>query len=241
MPISFHCETCRRSICVPDGSEGKKTRCPECYSIVRIPFSGNASLFMPEGPLDTIDEQDDPLGITDPENVRPPTPQQQLQANNPFATTSQVSARADQAEPVELPFPGVSPKKFKRYCFELRLCVTVVMVCCLLALVLVAIGVADTLIGYYEKGGDPTVIYAGISFVPVIILHLGTLLCLNEARRMGNLRLAWIGLALSLFPFANYSVCLVFPALFTFWAMYSLNRDEITLSFQSVKPKPTPD
>lgn len=37
MPISFSCSNCQSTIRVPDGSEGKKTRCPKCEEIQQIP------------------------------------------------------------------------------------------------------------------------------------------------------------------------------------------------------------
>lgn len=37
MPISFRCSSCQSTIRVPDGTEGKKTKCPKCEAIQRIP------------------------------------------------------------------------------------------------------------------------------------------------------------------------------------------------------------
>src|SRR5690606_22295664 len=37
MSIDFPCTNCQRTIRVPDGSEGKKTKCPQCEEVQRIP------------------------------------------------------------------------------------------------------------------------------------------------------------------------------------------------------------
>ncbi|MHC2068504.1 hypothetical protein ACYFX5_13650 [Bremerella sp. T1] len=239
MSIRFHCDTCRRPIRVPDGSEGKKARCPECFSIVRIPFEDGA---ISSSDFDlAIPNEEDPLGIKDPENIRleaEPTPQAE---SNPFAATIEASKIDYEPDVADTSFPGTSSKKFKQYRFELRLCTTVVMICCLIALVLMTIGVGVELMEFFEGKRHEGILYRTVGLLPVILLHIGTLLCLSEARLMRNLRIAWLGLILSLIPFANYSVCLLFPAAFTFWAMHTLNRDEITFAFQSVTEKSSPE
>ncbi len=37
MPIEFQCTNCTRQVRVPDGSEGKKCKCPECQTILNVP------------------------------------------------------------------------------------------------------------------------------------------------------------------------------------------------------------
>jgi hypothetical protein len=37
MPITFSCEFCGKQLRAPDGSEGKKTRCPQCGAALAIP------------------------------------------------------------------------------------------------------------------------------------------------------------------------------------------------------------
>jgi len=37
MPIEFACTNCTRQVRVPDGSEGKKCKCPECQTILSVP------------------------------------------------------------------------------------------------------------------------------------------------------------------------------------------------------------
>jgi len=41
MPIRFHCENCRARIRVPDGSEGRRVKCPRCGCLQRV---GSSSL-----------------------------------------------------------------------------------------------------------------------------------------------------------------------------------------------------
>jgi phage FluMu protein Com len=37
MPIEFACTHCNKQVRVPDGSEGKKCKCPECQTILNVP------------------------------------------------------------------------------------------------------------------------------------------------------------------------------------------------------------
>ncbi len=37
MPIEFACSSCSKQVRVPDGSEGKKCKCPECQTILNVP------------------------------------------------------------------------------------------------------------------------------------------------------------------------------------------------------------
>ena len=37
MPIEFACSSCSKQVRVPDGSEGKKCKCPECQTILSVP------------------------------------------------------------------------------------------------------------------------------------------------------------------------------------------------------------
>ncbi len=37
MPIDFACTNCAKQVRVPDGSEGKKCKCPECQTILNVP------------------------------------------------------------------------------------------------------------------------------------------------------------------------------------------------------------
>ena len=37
MPIEFACTHCAKQVRVPDGSEGKRCKCPECQSILNVP------------------------------------------------------------------------------------------------------------------------------------------------------------------------------------------------------------
>ncbi|MFN3152417.1 hypothetical protein [Bremerella sp.] len=188
-----------------------------------------------------IPDSDDPLGIKDPENVRPLTSLHPSQQDNPFAATREAPVQVEDTETIDHPLPGISPKKFKQYRYELRLCATVLMVLCGMVLFAMVIGMSLEFVNYLEGTRDVDTLYAVIGSIPLVFAHLGTILGLNEARQMRNLRLAWVGFILSLIPIANYSVCLFIPVIFSIWGMQTLKRDEIIFAFDNIKEMSTPD
>lgn len=47
MPIQFSCSQCQKKMKAPDGTEGKKARCPACSAITRIPTTAVAAAAVP--------------------------------------------------------------------------------------------------------------------------------------------------------------------------------------------------
>jgi hypothetical protein len=47
MPITFHCPACRHRLKVPDGSAGKRGKCPNCSTRLSIPFASDDSASVP--------------------------------------------------------------------------------------------------------------------------------------------------------------------------------------------------
>lgn len=58
MSIRFACSGCGRTIHVPDGSEGKKARCPSCKAVVTVPAPSAA-------------EDEGPIRLAEPEEPAP--------------------------------------------------------------------------------------------------------------------------------------------------------------------------
>lgn len=230
MPISFHCETCRRSICVPDGSEGKKTRCSYCASIVRVPFSGSPKLLtvqdVPEvAPL----EDDDPLGIVGKTESRWDQPAPQQSSPNPFA---------DQPDPVPVEMPttpqpvqtGNTIGKQK----SLKILATILLVLGVPGLIAGLLTVSKQVILYIDHPtGDPPTIASLALMVVFFTMQMITMVGLNEARVMRNYLTARAGMIMAIIPIFYPAACLVVPLGLTIWGVAILYDPVIRDSFKS--------
>ena len=65
MSISFDCHSCGRTMRAPDGSEGKRARCPSCQEVVTVPSADEPS-YEAEEAAPSYSEPDD-FSYSDPE------------------------------------------------------------------------------------------------------------------------------------------------------------------------------
>lgn len=233
MPISFHCETCRRSICVPDGSEGKKTRCPNCYSIVRIPFSGSPKLLTtPDVPEVAPLEEEDPLGITGKTESRWDAPPPNQPSPNPFAERPEPSP----VESPQAPLPG-QPRDTTQKQKILKALAIALMLLGVPSLVfgLLMIGVRVVVIFEYPTD-DPRTLAALAGLITVFIVQVLTLIALNEARIMRNYITARTGMILAIIPFSYPAALLIVPLALAIWGVAILYDPDVRAAFES-EPK----
>jgi len=227
MPIRFHCETCRRSLCVPDGSEGKKTRCPECYSIVRIPFSGNVALQTVESPQDTIEETEDPLGITGKNESRWDIPEPEPPSANPFADPP-----AGQTGPQALKPSSDQPSDLARKQQALKTIATILIVFAVFMLVGTLLWVITRIMVFADNPtGDPRSLGSLAGVVTIFVVQMVTIVALNEARKMGNYTTARTGMILAIIPLSNPAACLIVPLGLAIWGMSILADAEVRDAF----------
>jgi len=221
MPISFHCETCRRSICVPDGSEGKKTRCPECYSIVRIPFSGNTSLLSaPDEPKFATPEADDPLGITGKTESR---------WDNPEPAQAQPATSS--------PTPPVSPSQPSdpsQQLTTLKILATALMAFGVITLVILLPFAVVRIMALVDQPTTDLIVLGKMAGIVVLFfVQLVTVIALNEARLRRNYTTARTGMILAILPFSNPSACLLLPLALAIWGLAILLKREVRATFKS--------
>lgn len=231
MPISFHCETCRRSICVPDGSEGKKTRCSYCASIVQIPFSGSPKLQtgadVPEvAPL----EDDDPLGIVGKNESRwdPPEPVAS-DPSNPYVTTARnISIEALQVD------ENSSDAVAARYQTTIVNLAAVLMGLGSLFLVFMLVNLFFQITSMVNRPfpGIDTITQMGLS-TAVAFVQLGTIMALNEVRMLRKYWTGCIGMMMAIFPIFNPAACLVFPIGLAIWGLVLIFRNDVRAAFES--------
>lgn len=87
MAIQFNCPKCGHLLQTPDGTEGKKARCPSCSEIVEVP-AVRAGSSLP----------DDGFGMSEPVSKNPPFEPAAKEEFNPFAAPSASSAFADRPD-----------------------------------------------------------------------------------------------------------------------------------------------
>ncbi|QDU73408.1 hypothetical protein Pan97_03790 [Bremerella volcania] len=236
MPISFHCETCRRSICVPDGSEGKKTRCPECYSIVQIPFHGNTTLLtVPKQPEFAPSEvDDDPLGISGKKESR--WDPQEPTSSNPFA---------DQPAPPPIerpstPRPG-HPRDTTKKQKTLKNLAAILLALGVPMLVFSLLAVSSRVLALIDNPTDDSQTLGALGGMATLLLvQVVTLIALNEARVMRNYATARTGMILAIIPLSYPAALMVVPLGLAIWGVALLYDPDVRAAFDSEQGN-TPD
>ncbi|MEW4565114.1 hypothetical protein AB1K70_21495 [Bremerella sp. JC770] len=243
MPISFHCETCRRSICVPDGSEGKKTRCPECYSIVRVPFSGNATLLsVPDEPKFATPVVEDPLGITGKTESRWDNPESvhaSPATSSPIPPVSPApgpAAKTPSPSPPSPSLPGDAsqPQTTLKRLATLKVLATVLMAFGVIALVVTLLFAVVRILALVDQPTNDLVVLGKMAGIVVLFfVQLGTVIALNEARIRRNYTTARTGMILAILPFSNPAACLLLPLALTIWGLAILLKRDVRAAFKS--------
>ncbi|PQO27154.1 hypothetical protein [Blastopirellula marina] len=260
MPISFRCETCRRSIRVPDGSEGKLTRCPDCFSIVLIPFQPIGKVAKKPQEFAIPDEADDPLGITGkhvprweaayPPNAsssEAPNNHNTVQAPQPAAPAPKpVNPFAEMSEetPSEELVPSYAEEISDDDIFRQERAERgghILAVISIILIVLITVSLVLTLVGLVASFSatsnrtSPDLHWVAQLFGALTIpaLQVGTLFGLNQARKRGNYVNAFVAMVLAAIPCVNLSGLLIVPLILPIWGMILLSRQEIKAMFQS--------
>lgn len=239
MPISFHCGTCRRFIRVADGSEGKLTRCPECYSIVQIPFEKKTNKKANKRTSKTAQQtvpSEDPLGIEGNIQSRwdevyghvqptdePEQPGSQL-ANTPKEPLPEIPTQPPESA-------KLSPEQVEQKLVQLALATSVLLLASILSTVCIA-----ALLGFWiymivtMSTYVLTPILLGFAIAAVLAMHIGTLRYLFQARFRGDYSRSVVGTALSLIPLLNLAAFFSFP--FSFWSLHLLAKPQIRMYFR---------
>ncbi|MBI1249727.1 hypothetical protein GC197_18025 [bacterium] len=228
MPIDFDCAVCKHRIRVPDGAEGKRTKCPKCNAIQPVPSESDE--------LRLKDAGEDPFGPgparkDDPYRPSPPPPPQPTETfqdtyrpegNNPYASpstsTSQAAinqSRMEALEKIQTPaLIGLILAGLGIACNVIFLVITVINV--------TAEGV---------RGGDLVVQLA--TYAITIGFSIGLLgfaaFGLMQARDLKNYGLAWAGFIITLLP---CSCCFPLSLPVSIWGMMVLSDSGVQRQFE---------
>ncbi|RCS52985.1 hypothetical protein DTL42_09230 [Bremerella cremea] len=258
MPLSFRCETCRRSIRVPDGSEGKLTRCPDCFSILLVPFQSPSQPGFKDNKPTELEESEDPLGIAGKYESRwepdysPSTSTETAAANhysppganpapnstpsnNPFADhkeplySSEAVASNDQSFD-EL--DNIDHVSAARSCRTVATIAGGLMVICGLMTALIFLGVLANLLKMtFGMSQDLETILKLAGELAMSFAHVATIVFLNNARTTRNFNLARLGFIMAMIPIFNLTWCVVFPL--PIWGLIVLHRPEVRWTFEN--------
>ncbi|PQO27156.1 zinc ribbon domain-containing protein [Blastopirellula marina] len=233
MPIDFDCAVCKHRIRVPDGAEGKRTKCPKCHAIQPVPsgkedeFRLKESEFEEKPPAKSASHSlDDVFGSlpskAPPKEERNPYADAPPEEDNPYAApstySSQVGANAAHAEALE---------KIQ----------TPALICAILT----GLGIATNLIFLLvttiwtlsDANAQNAAVWVGIQ--TVIIAFATAMLGLAlygayQARDLKNFGLAWAGFIIALLP-CSFLCILTIPI--SVWGMMVLSDSSVQRQFAS--------
>ncbi|PHS08932.1 MAG: hypothetical protein COA78_12310 [Blastopirellula sp.] len=245
MPIDFRCAVCKNQIRVPDDSGGKKTKCPKCNAIQRIPDGSAPSQPPPSAGGDfgagnagagqssdipgsvSASQGSSSSGLGDDfwskQSGGPAAPD----SNNPFA--------ADPGTPYSTPQQATSPYA-PRASSSKEECKGRMMPPAIILMVLTGLGILAT-IGFSiffitvladgEEEAFPFLIGTIVSF----FVHLVTMLGLYNAMSMKNKTMAWFGFIMNMIPCGNMCCLIALP--FAIWGMVVLADSDVSKNFES--------
>ncbi|MEX2358973.1 MAG: hypothetical protein WEE51_11655 [Pirellulaceae bacterium] len=245
MPFQFECTRCREDIKVPDGTGGKKTRCPHCQAVIEIPMRQVAE------PQPTPHQ--DPLADLQPEHSREPAPSPppmrpvsrgeperaagEIPQRNPFGETFQEPQEENPyATPSFKPKGGDASGSFlQRDPAEAR---QKLLIPSVIALVVIVGSVL--MVGLLVFGGVILVIegddegVATLTMMSVFLaLQMPALIGILSATFRWNYTLAWVGFICSLVPCTNACAGSVLPIAVAIWGMVVLSDPAVRQQFRS--------
>jgi len=229
MPIDFDCAVCKHRIRVPDGAEGKRTKCPKCQAIQPVPSEAD-ELRLKDSP-----SEPPPRRSSVSDAFEPAEPPPQPREEKPFAAPSSDSESNPYAAGYGEDAVQVNPARVE----AMEKLQTPVLIC----LVLAGLGIASNLvtlvisviniIGEAGARGDDAVIqlasYA-IGFGFAIGLLGFACFGLMQARDLKSYGLAWAGFIITLLP---CSCCFPLSLPISIWGMMVLADNSVQRQFTS--------
>lgn len=198
MPINFTCDACRKEIRVPDGTEGKKTKCPFCQAVQSIPLSsgepklGDPQTVPPTSPFGSVD-------MTDPDN--------------PFASPGSSGSRPIAATGRILPLGELRQR---------LLIPTIVQFVFVCLGMMVALGYSVMGIVMMVLDNQPGMVFMAVFYGVAALLHIPALIGLVAAWRQSSFVWAWVGFIMSVLPPSSCCSCLGVPIGVGIWGMIVL-------------------
>ncbi|QDU73410.1 hypothetical protein Pan97_03810 [Bremerella volcania] len=229
MPIDFDCAVCKHRIRVPDGAEGKRTKCPKCSAIQPVP-SESDELRLKDSPGEPAPTRRSGVG----DAFQPAEPEPAKQEKSPFGDFDSGSSDNPYAPTFGEDAVKVSSARME----AMEKLQTPVLIC----LILAGLGIASNLvtlivsvigiIGEGARGTDVVVQLAtyAIGFGFAIGLLGFAVFGLMQARDLKSYGLAWAGFIITLLP---CSCCFPLSLPISIWGMMVLADNTVQRQFTS--------
>lgn len=236
MSFHFECTRCREEIKVPEGTGGKKTRCPHCQAVIQIPVPQAAEpprnpsrQPLSEQPRERVSKSSSPsspmrsaVGDNTPRDPHGES-FRELETENPYAA------------PSFQPNESGTPDSFA----EQRLAEARQKLLIPSVIALIVITGSVLTVGLLVLGGVILVVDGEVDGVQTLLIMLG-LLALQMPALTGVLSatfrwsytLAWAGFICSLIPCTNACAGTVFPIAVGIWGMVALSDPAVRKQFR---------
>lgn len=243
MSIDFPCSSCRQTVRVPDGTEGKKTKCPKCQEVQVIPdknsFGSSAAPAPkptppPEQPKkeesiwDGLGAESEPSSPSSsnpfgdqPDPFGPP-------ADNPYLSPTQSSSSSYSSRPVSR-----AEARSKLMGPAIGVLVTTVLGLISQIFFMVAILTDISNDADLNDGEDlfALIIVMLFMFGLPILLSIFTIGTMARAFYVKSYGLVMAGFIVALTPFSGGCTCLI-TFLFSIWGLVIMNDDSVKAAFR---------
>lgn len=226
MPIEFICQVCKQQIRVPDGNEGKRTKCPHCSAIQPIPGGTNQG----ESSFGGSSSSDSLFSDSDTGGQQPP---------NPFAEGSN-RPPIDESNPYASPYSAsLNPSQtigFEEAKGKLAVPAIVCMAFAGLCTALILFGIVANIVMLAVDGGNggneiPGLIGNLIGTSISLLFNVSCLYTLYNGSQLRSHSQAWAGFILAMLP-CTTSLCCILVIPFAIWGMVVLSDAEVKRQFQ---------
>lgn len=205
MPIEFDCPVCKNAVRVPDGSQGKRTRCPKCQAVMQIPGPQEETFAAsPESPS----QRNEPWG----------------DSQNPFG-----SPAAPQA-----PWGSRDLKRNAKERLAVPVIGGLTLTALGLVSMFVVYGIIGALLLIPDLDfeiDEFELITQLVSAVVSVLMMIVTLIGLNSARKLENYGLAWVGFILAAIPCTSFCCFVSLPL--AIWGMVVLADEDVKRAFKN--------
>ncbi|PHS08933.1 MAG: hypothetical protein COA78_12315 [Blastopirellula sp.] len=243
MPIDFRCAVCKNQIRVPDDSGGKKTKCPKCNAIQRIPDGSAPSQPSSSPPLPSAgggfgagssnagQSADIPGSVSASQGSSSSGLGDDFwsQSGGSTAPDSDNPFAADPGNPYASPQQATSPyapqaSRSKEDC-RIRLmppAIILMVICGLSTAMTIFEMIRSTILMVND---NPAGLFFLILYGFLFLVHLMTLFGLYNAITMKNKAMAWFGFIMNMIPCGNMCCLICLP--FAIWGMVILADAEV--------------
>lgn len=248
MSIDFPCSNCQQTVRVPDGTEGKKTKCPKCEQVQVIPdknsFGSSPTPSSTPKPTPTPPPQQPPQQESIWDGLgADPQPKAPAPSSNPFGDTPDDPFGPPSNNPYLSPSQPSTPRTPQPATREQARSKLIgpaigVLICNFLGLLLLAVWAFATIIEL-QKDNDindtPEIVGASVAlFIMFGLPGLMTLLCMVAMVRaiaVRNYALVMTGFILALTPLGGACGC-VLGMLFAIWGLVMMNDEQVKAAFR---------